>query len=127
MLAASLGLLSRGAMNVALNSSVGYGLCKITKEETPRDIAIILAIDSTCRIAAKHLFVLAFGSKVDEAKNMVDFAFLLTTGLIQPASVYLADKLFRAKPPRPISLFGYIALSWKVNMMTKDVVYSLRR
>ena len=125
MLAVGFRALSRGAMNVACNSLVGYGLCKITQKGTPRDIAIILAIDSTCRIAAKHLFDQAFPGKVDQARNMVHFAYALTTGLIQPASVYLADKLFRAKSPGPISLFGYIALSWKVNMMTKDIAYSL--
>ena len=116
--------IARGMINVVLNSSIGYASCTLFKKENPKDIATILAIDSTFRIATKHLFDYVFGSKVDKSGNMVHFAFLLSTGLIQPLSVYLADKLFHAKSKSTISTFGYIALSWKGNIMIKDILRS---
>jgi hypothetical protein len=124
MLVANYSLISKGFLNIALNSSIGYAVCKIVKNEVPKDIAIILAMDSTCRIAAKHLFDFAFGSTVDKPGNMIHFAFLFATGVIQPISIYLANKLFQAKAKDKISLFGYIALSWKINIMIKDVAFA---
>ena len=116
--------IARGMINVALNSSIGYVSCTFYKNENPKDIATILAIDSTFRIVTKHLFDYVFSSKVDKPGNMVHFAFLLSTGLIQPLSVYLAGKFFHAKSNNGISTFGYIALSWKVNILFKDIIRS---
>ncbi len=124
VLISNLGPFFRGIINVALNSFIGYGVCKIIKNAAPKDVAITLAIDTTCRIATKHLFDFAFGSRVDKPGNMIHFSFLLATGLIQPISVYLTNKLFQTKSKNDISFFGYIALSWKVNIMIKDIGFS---
>lgn len=126
MLTSHFGPITRGVLNAALNSSFSYGFAKLTEEDSPRSIAIIVAIDTTFRIAAKHLFDHVFGAKVDSPRNMVHFSFLLVTGLIQLMSAYVADRYFRARSKSQISLFGYIALSWKVNIMVKDLAFTSR-
>ena len=118
MTSAFLRPVSKAAVNTAFNSFVGYGLCKIFQGESPRDIAIILAIDTAFRIATLHLLNARFG----KGTAMVNLVFPASSALIQPLSSYLAHKLFLTNTRNHISLFGYIAASWKANMMLKGTL-----
>src|SRR5574342_67663 len=120
-------LFVRGAINVALNSGSSYVVCKMAGDADYKHLMTTIAIDTTYRIATMHLLSFAFGKeKVENSGNMVHFSFLVATGLIQPLSVYLADKVCTGQKKDWISTFGYIALCWKINMLIKDIVRSLK-
>jgi hypothetical protein len=116
---AALGSMARPAFNILFNAGAGYCISKQFDPATRSyDLAVVLAIDTALRIIASHALS-AFYQSVRETAQMGHLLFLGATLLIQPCSVYLARRFFAAQAPRYIHLGGYIALSWKLNMIVK--------
>jgi hypothetical protein len=118
---------SKASFNVALNSSAAYGAAICVGEPDTRDIFIIVAIDTVFRIAiiraleALHLNYHQIGF----ATHLI---FPCLTLLTQPMSVKIARRVFNINQkwdtrPYFMTVFGYISLGWKLNMMSKDVIY----
>lgn len=122
--------------NVVVNPAAAYGLSYFVEQElSPRDISVIVAIDTAFRIALVHLLgYLTLPS--DKVGSLGHLIFPCLTFLTQPLSVKFAERFSFVKPePKTINpmlrlpnsrylhLMAYIFFGWKINMMLKDVVY----
>lgn len=113
---------AKPVINVAFNSCAGFGISRALRQHQAKDVAIILAIDSTLRIIVQKSFA-AMLIDTQKRGSWGSFSWMAITLLIQPTSVYLAQRIFNAQAPDPLSLFGYIAAGWKANMMVKDLTF----
>jgi hypothetical protein len=111
----------RPSLNIVFNSSADFALARVFQPLHAKNVAIVLAIDSIFRITAVNFLSLMKYSM--NRGSWGQLSFLCITLLSQPASVYLARKLFHVQAPEPISLFGYIAASWKANMIVKELLF----
>jgi len=117
----------RASYNLLLNSSVAYCAAHCVREPDTRDVYIIVAIDTLFRFAITHAL-----SKMNLPYLQIGVAghliFPCLTLLAQPLSVLIARKVFNTHRKWESRLyfmvvFGYISLGWKLNMMSKDVIY----
>lgn len=108
--------------NIVGNGTVAYGLSRLLQTDRPRDVAIIVAIDTVFRIATIHALS-ALSLPYEKPKTIGHLIFPCLTVLIQPLSVKIAQRLFHVKAPHYLSTMAYIFFGWKANMMAKDVIY----
>jgi hypothetical protein len=119
----------RGSFNVLVNAGIAYSTSRsiFGNPNRSQDIAAIVAIDTAFRIAITHVLD-ALKIPFLEKGIAGHLLFPCLTLLTQPLSAKIAQRYFVThsfwsdKKNYP-ELFGYIALSWKVNMMLKDVMY----
>ena len=119
------GAVGRGGCNVLVNAATAYlaGYANFNSSDLRREIATIVAIDTTFRIAITHLLD-ALKIPFLEKGTAGHLLFPCLTLLTQPLSAKIAERYFEwSKQEFSIRLFGFIALSWKANMMLKDVLY----
>jgi hypothetical protein len=125
------GALGRGSFNVIVNAVTAYSVTKCIynyySSTKRRDVSIIVAIDTTFRIAITHVLD-ALKIPFLEKGTAGHLIFPCLTLLTQPLSVKIAQRFFNtdsswSKKQHYLEMFGYIALGWKANMMIKDVMY----
>ncbi len=108
--------------NLVVNTSAAYGLSKVASDDKPRDVAIIVAIDTIFRILISNaLTALKYTPK--EHRTVGELIFLCSTLVTQPISVKIAETFFKVKAPSYLNTLAYIFFGWKVNIMTKDVIF----
>jgi hypothetical protein len=123
-----IGSIARPALNVAGNSLVAYLTTSFFSEHTSnRVIVIIVAIDTVFRIAITHVLD-AIKISYLQTGSAGHLLFPCLTLLTQPLSIKIAQRFFNAPSKWSegksfMRIFGYIALSWKMNMMAKDMLY----
>ena len=115
------------ALNTSFNAATAYLANRFVGDGQGRNIAVLVALDTLFRITITHvLSALKIPYLLTGSAGHLLFPCL--TLLSQPLSVIVADKFVGIDHrwyTRKffIALFGYIALSWKVNSMIKDVMY----
>jgi len=114
----------KGAIyNLLVNPAAAAFLTNFSHDdETVRDIAIIVAIDTVFRIALSHT-ISAFKLTPNKPKTIGNLIFICSTVVTQPVSVKLAERIFHAKKPPYLNTLAYIFFGWKANLMVKDLFY----
>ncbi len=108
--------------NLIVNTSAAWGLSKVASDDNPRDVAIIVVIDTIFRIMISNaLTALKFTPK--EHRTVGELIFLCSTLVTQPISVKIAETFFKVKAPTYLNSLAYIFFGWKANIMTKDVIF----
>lgn len=115
------------AFNVSFNTATAYLANRFVGDGQGRNIAVLVALDTIFRITITYVLS-ALKIPYIQTGTAGHLLFPCLTLLSQPLSLIVADKCIgidRRWYNRKffITLFGYIALSWKANMMIKDVVY----
>ncbi len=121
------GAFGRGGFNVAVNAVIACRINGIIFNVgvQSRDLAIIVAIDTAFRIALTHVLD-ALKIPFLEKGTAGHLLFPCLTLLTQWLSIKIAHRFCNADHylnKKHFELFGYIALTWKINMMIKDVMY----
>jgi hypothetical protein len=108
--------------NLVVNTTAACGLSKAVSDDKPRDVAIIVIIDTIFRMVISNvLTALKFTPK--EHKTVGELIFLCSTLITQPISVKIAETFFKVKAPSYLNTLAYIFFGWKANIMTKDVIF----
>ncbi|MBS0647614.1 MAG: hypothetical protein JSS10_00145 [Verrucomicrobia bacterium] len=108
--------------NIGLNSSAAYSLSCLFETDNPRDVAIIVAIDTVFRMALS-IALSALKLPPENPRSIGNLAFVSLTMITQPLSVQVAKRCFGVKPPDYLSTMAYIFFGWKTNLMLKNVIY----
>jgi hypothetical protein len=108
--------------NLVVNTSAACGLSKVASDDRPRDVAIIVVIDTIFRILISNaLTALKYTPK--EHRTVGELIFLCSTLVTQPISMKIAEKVFKVKAPSYLNTLAYIFFGWKANIMTKDAIF----
>ncbi len=108
--------------NLVVNTSAAWGLSKVASDDRPRDVAIIVVIDTIFRILISNaLTALKYTPK--EHRTVGELIFLCSTLVTQPISMKIAERFFIEKAPSYLNTLAYIFFGWKANILTKDVIF----
>jgi hypothetical protein len=115
--------------DVIFNTYITVGACCLVGEIDSRGISAIVAVDTVVRIALTYLL----SSMLPSSPQSGLAGHLIIIGLtlpIQLLSVKIARWVFNINQrwetwPSVMAVLGYIALSWKMNMMVKEGSYMM--
>ncbi len=128
-LSPALGSIAHHASNLAFNlmatTGTAYYTSQALQKHDPRDVAIIVALDTVFRSGISHILY-AIGMRCSCNSNATQLVSICLPLATQPLSVRVARKFFQVQAPDYISTFGYIAFSWKANMIIYCSICTLK-
>ncbi len=119
-------VLAKPLFNIVVNSAAVYGAARLLGVDDSQEVALIVAIDTVFRIGIVHALS-AMRLPCQETGLMGHLIFGTLTLMTQRVSTRIAigwlgvNRRWRARAYF-MTIFGYIALGWKVNGMIKDPI-----
>lgn len=110
--------------NLVANTGTAYYTSQMLQIHIPRDVAIIVALDTVFRTGISCIFY-AIGIPSPSTNNASQLLSICLPLATQPLSVQVARRVFQVQAPDYISTFGYIAFSWKVNLIIQRSAHTI--